>query len=127
MIRFAGTLIDYALGRGYLVGLALAYSDRVAVHRPAPGRGQLCVLLDALADADGNPSRRIDETLGHVEPASVRSAIVVAVSLDSAWRPGGPGQPVPFGCRRLLVVNPRNVGEVFEDDPLSVAEGSPCP
>jgi uncharacterized protein (DUF58 family) len=119
MIRFAGTLIDNALGRGYLVGLATAYSSGVAFHRPAPGRGQLCTLLDALADVDANSTRRIDETIAHVEPATVRSAIVVAVSLADDWRPGGPGKAVPFGCRRLLVVSPRNLDDMFQDDPLA--------
>jgi uncharacterized protein (DUF58 family) len=127
MIRFAGTLIDHALSRGYLVGLALAHSRGVVLRRPAPGRGQLCSLLDALADVDANAARPLEETLACIDPMMVRSAIVVAVSLEEGWRPGAAGKPPPFGCRRLLVVNGRNIGEVFDDDPLACREGAPCP
>jgi uncharacterized protein (DUF58 family) len=123
MIRFAGTLIDHALSHGYLVGLVLGRSDRVEFHPPAPGRGQLCTLLDALADVEERVPYRVEETLARVEPASARSAIVVVVSLDPDWQPGGAGKTVPFACRRLVVVGPRHLQEVYEDDPL--AAGTP--
>ena len=119
MLRFAGTLIDHALSRGYLVGLAIARRGGVVCRRPAPGRGQLRNLLDELAEVDDNTTHRLDETLGHVEAVSVRSAIVVAVSLEADWRPGGAGKAPPFGCRRLIVVDPRNIDDVFDDDPLA--------
>ena len=49
---------------------------------------------------------------------------MVAVSLDADWRPGGAGKPPPFGCRRLLVVHPRNIDDVFEDDPLAARQAA---
>jgi uncharacterized protein (DUF58 family) len=124
-IRLAGTLIDYALSRGYLVGLAVAYSTGAAFHRPAPGRGQLAVLLDALADVDANSTRPIDHALDAVELAAARNAIVVAVSGSDDWRPGGPGKAIPFPCRRFLIVSPKNLDDVYEDDPLAVAPEIP--
>jgi hypothetical protein len=69
----------------------------------------------------------MDEVLARVEPAAVRSAIVVAVSLEDEWRPLGAGKTVPFACRRFVVVAPGNVDDFFEDDPLAASGGPPCP
>jgi uncharacterized protein (DUF58 family) len=126
MIRFAGTVIDHALSRGYLVGLALARPGGVEYHRPAPGRGQLRALLDALADVEEKVDRPLRETLARVEPGAVRSAVVMVAAMDHARAPGGGGNMrVPFGCRRLVVVNGRNLDEYFEDDPLAAkSEGN---
>ena len=146
MIRFAGTLIDHALSRGYLVGLALGRPGGAEYHRPAPGRGQLRTLLDALADVEEKVQRPLEETLARVEPAAVRGAVVVVVSPNAAREtgdsgkpaaagpdregrppvgspPAGPGTPVPFGCRRLLAVSGDNLDEFFEDEPLAAKSG----
>jgi uncharacterized protein (DUF58 family) len=119
LIRFAGTLIDHALSRGYLVGLALGRKDGATFHRPAPGRGQLCALLDALADVEERVEATLEAALACIGAPAARSAIVVVVTPDPDWQPGGAGKKaIPFGCRRLLVVHPRNLDEFFEDDPL---------
>jgi uncharacterized protein (DUF58 family) len=120
LIRFAGTFVDHALSRGYLVGLALGRAGGATLLRPAPGRGQLCALLDALADVEERIETTLEEALARIDPASARSAIVVVVTPDPDWQPGGAGRKaIPFGCRRLLVVHPRNLDEFFEDDPLA--------
>ena len=85
------------------------------------------MLLDALADVDANATRPIDHALAAVELPAARNAIVVAVSGSDDWRPGGPGKTIPFPCRRFVIVSPKNLDDVYEDDPLAVAEGSPCP
>jgi uncharacterized protein (DUF58 family) len=130
MIRFAGTLIDYALARGYLVGAALARSKGVEYHRPAPGRGQLRTLLDALADIEDAVERPLDEALARVEPGVARGSVVAVLSADSAREPGGSARTAaPFDCRRFILVHNRNLEDFFEDDPLAEpasAGGAAC-
>ena len=47
ILRFAATLIDHAMVRGFRVGMAVAYRDRIAVLPPDEGRGQRRCLVPA--------------------------------------------------------------------------------
>lgn len=125
-IRFAGTLIDHAIARGYQVGLAMAHADRVTVRRPAPGRGQLRLLMDDLADAGADSPRRLADVLARIDPRAIRSAIVAVVSPDPAGAAEA-AAALPGRCRHLAVLTPADLAGVFVDDPLAAAEEAPCP
>jgi uncharacterized protein (DUF58 family) len=125
-LRFAATLIDLALHRGYQVGLALAYRDKVAVHPPAAGRGHRTALLDALADVDDNRARRIDETIQHLRRGLLRQAQVIVVT-SSGGLDAGSSAAVGASCRHLTVLGEDQLDRVFQDDPLCAAEDLPCP
>jgi len=121
LLRFAGTLIDHALSRGYLVGLALAYSDRARVLAPAEGRGQRSALLDALADADENTKIPLEDLLGRLARGQMRMAQVVLVAPDSQRLASAPLGGVRAECRSVTVITDKRLPEVFEDNPLAVA------
>ena len=121
LLRFAGTLIDHALARGYLVGLAVAYSDQVKALVPAEGRGQRSALLDALADADENTKIPLEDLLSHLARAQMRTAQVVLVAPDSQRLTSSPLGAVRAECRSLTVIAEDRLPEVFEDNPLAVA------
>jgi len=121
-IRFAATLIDYAFRRGYKVGLALAYQDREAVWRPAPGLGQRTKLLDALADVDINTTRSLQAVLrAAICNGPINEAQVVIVSREAP--PLRPMDLAPFhAARSLTVVCESRLNDFFEDDPVVLKE-----
>jgi len=122
MFRAAATIIDHAFSRGYKVGLAMAYQDRLAVHEPAPGLGQRCKLLDALAEFTGNTGRELQETLGAVQHRSLRDAQVIVIARDQSQLSRMALGPMRLACRNLLVVQEGQLGSIFEDDPLAEKE-----
>jgi uncharacterized protein (DUF58 family) len=121
-LRFAATLADHALIKGYLVGLALARSDGPRVLRPAAGRGQRRAVLDALADADAGGGIPLATTLGAVGRGHVRRAEVVIVTPDAAKAPGLSG--VRAACRHLTVIDAARMSQVFQDPPAAPGEAT---
>jgi len=119
MLRFAATLIDHALSRGYLVALALAYGDGARTLAPAEGRGQRSALLDALADVDANTRTRLDETIGSLPRDQLRQGQVVVVAPSAKGLATAPLGALRAACRSVTVVTDRELPLVFEDDPLA--------
>ncbi|MDY6913731.1 MAG: DUF58 domain-containing protein [Planctomycetota bacterium] len=128
MLRFAATLIDYALARGHQVGIALAYRDKVVQHAPAQGRGQRCTLLDALADVDANTTRPLEQTLQAIRRGILRQAEVVLITADTRIDGKDALRPLRAACRHLTVIHEDDLPLVFDDDPLSrqEQEKTPC-
>jgi uncharacterized protein (DUF58 family) len=125
-LRFAATLIDFAFHRGYQVGLALAYRDRVAAMAPASGLGRRTALLDALADVDDNGSRSLDETLNHVERGMLSAAQVVVVTCGSGPLGAARAGALARASGHLTVLDEGELDRVFRDDPLAAAEAGRC-
>ena len=115
MLRFSATLVDHAFARGYQVGVALAYSDRVAAHAPAAGRGHRRTVLDALADVDTNVDHPIRQVLAAVSPGRLRQAMVVLITPDARRVDAGVAGQVRRACRHLTVITERELPHVFED------------
>jgi uncharacterized protein (DUF58 family) len=116
LIRFAGTLIDYAVNRGYQVGLALAYSGGVKILRPAAGRGQHRLLLDALADIDVNTVHRFEHTLGRLNEFSLRDAVVVLAAERRERVLRLPLTGLRAHCQHLAALSGDRLSRTFEDN-----------
>lgn len=120
MIRFTGTLIEHALSRGYQVGLALAWGGRCHVYPAAAGRGQMHLLLTALADIDDATSLPMVRTVAALRRQSLDESqvvLVAAAGIDRAVL-----RTLRSGCREATVVTGDRLGDVFEDDPLAAAQ-----
>lgn len=126
MIRFTATLIDHALGRDYQVGLALAYADRVKVYRPAAGRGQQCMLLDALSDIDANTRHPLRRTLEQLDAGGLGSALIVIISPSASRLSKLPVETLRGRCRHMTAIAGDRLEHVFDDDPLAAQEDDSC-
>jgi len=122
LLRFAGTLVEHALGRGYLVGLAMAYGDEPRVLFPSEGRAQRSALLDALADADDNTKVDLDRLLRRFTRGQMRTAQVVLVAPGSSRLKSAPLGAIRSQCRSVTVITETQLPEVFEDNPLAVSQ-----
>jgi hypothetical protein len=124
LLRFAATLIDHAMQRGYRVGLALARDGDVRVLSPSEGRGQRSDLLDELALADDNRHTPLAETLARVPRAQLAKAEAVvcgpAKSLEQA-----PLRALAARCRHLHVLSAAELPRIFQDNPLEQAPADP--
>ncbi len=119
-IRFAGTLIEHALSRGYQVGLALALRGRARAYPARAGRGQMHLLLTALAEVDDATAIPLEMTLAAVRRLRLSEAQVVVVG---AWGVQATVlRPLRVACQDLSVVTGERLAEVFEDDVLAAAQ-----
>ncbi|MCJ7544066.1 MAG: DUF58 domain-containing protein [Phycisphaerae bacterium] len=120
MIRFTGTLIEHALSRGYQAGLALAQGGRARAYPAAAGRGQLHLLLTALADIDDTTTLPLAATVAVLRRSTLIEAQVVLVA--AAGGEAGVLRPLWEVCRNLSVVTTGRLPAVFQDDPLAAAQ-----
>ena len=121
-IRFASTLIDHAFAKGYKVGLAMAGPGGAVVHEPAPGLGQRCLLLDALARIDAGPAEHFAETVGRLQRHRLREAQVAIIAADKPALEACPLRALQGACRGLKTFCADQLQAVFEDDPLAGQE-----
>ncbi|MBS3821412.1 MAG: DUF58 domain-containing protein [Bacteroidetes bacterium] len=121
-LQFAATLIEHALHRGYLVGLAMAGNDVPLVFTPATGRGSRCDMLDALADVNGSTQVDLDTVIEALPPRTLQNAQTLVV----AERPGDISircmENLVRASRSLRVVGPNALDEIFEPNPLTSGE-----
>ncbi len=126
MLRFAATLIEHALVRGYKVGLLLAYAAGRAVHHPSAGRAHRNKLLDALADVDVNREHSLADVLAGESPGQFSQSQVIMILPDAARINSGVRTAVRAACRHLTVIDEKNIDRVFEDDALSESQEAPA-
>jgi len=126
LLRFAATLIDYALARGYRVGLALADDAGPRILRPAEGRRQRSDLLDALAAADENLRTPLGDTLRRLPRGWLAKSelIVCGKGRHLAAAPLGALRGV---ARNIQLITQEDLPRVFKDDPLAALEGEDAP
>ncbi len=91
-LRFAATLIDHALARGFEVSLAQAGPRGPEIYPPGGGIGQLRALLDALALADFTGPESWRRLLGASQRRQLRGTHCIALPGPVA---GGPTRPRP--------------------------------
>jgi uncharacterized protein (DUF58 family) len=120
LIRFAGTLIEHALARGYQVGLALASRGGACAHPAAAGRGQMHLLLTALADVDDTTALPLGATVATLRRSDLAEAQVIVVA-DSPVETAAL-RPLRAACRNVSVVTADRLAAVFEDDPLAAGQ-----
>ncbi|MCD4824149.1 MAG: DUF58 domain-containing protein [Phycisphaerae bacterium] len=117
MLRFAATLIEQALRRGYQVALALAGEDKAQVVLPGTSVGVRVDLLDCLADVQ-EPGVDFQMILKVVDASDIRSAQVILVSdrfeeIDSPQL-----KELARTARHMEVLNPEQLDAVFQENPL---------
>jgi len=116
LLRFAGTLIDHALARGYVVGLAIASGGKAQVLRPAEGRSQRSALLDTLAEVDESTWIPLSDVLAALRREQLRNAQVILIAPDSPWLHAAPIAALRAEARSLTVITDKHLDEVFEDN-----------
>jgi uncharacterized protein (DUF58 family) len=123
LLRFAATVIDHALSRGYRVGLLICVGGRARAISPSEGRAQRSDLLDALAEANDNLSVDLRALLGGLARGRLKQAQVLLVAPHSRELQAAPLGGVRAEARSLTVVTERDLPELFDDDPLAGSEG----
>lgn len=122
LLRFAATLIDHALSRGFMVGMAVACSDGARILHPAEGRGQRSSLLDALADVDENIDTPLTDVLAGLHRGQFSRGQVVVIAPDSPRLAGASLAAIRAEGKSLTIITERELPEIFQDNPLAVAE-----
>lgn len=126
LLRFAATLIDEALGRGYQAGLALGTASGPRVLLPAAGVAARIHLLDALADvsdADNIPLRTVVEA---IPLSAVRNAQTILLTEAKESLPPMVQANLAQSARHLEIVSPAELEFLFEDHPLIHPREAPC-
>jgi len=115
LLRFAATLVDTAVSRSFLVGMALALPTGVSIHAPSNQRDQRRKLLDTLADIGGNIRYRLELTLRELDCHALEDSQVVVISANSSvMAPAGAGR-FSQSCRSIVFVHPGNCDQFFYD------------
>ena len=116
-LRFGATLIDQALKRGYVVGLAIETEKQVELVAPANGIATRTHLLDLLAEYVP-PSENSDKRFiqNHIPTGYLSSSHVVFVTANSNSDSPGKLAGLEKFAGRSTLINPSNIDEYFEDD-----------
>jgi uncharacterized protein (DUF58 family) len=125
LIRFAATLIDHGFHREYRVGLATAASGAIISIPAGAGMGHRRELLDALAGIDVNRTRTMRQVVAAMPRRLLRYAQVVAISPRSETANDLAG--LRAACRKLRLVTPDELDELYLDYTPSSAAGAPQP
>jgi uncharacterized protein (DUF58 family) len=112
-LRFATTLLDYALSRGYQAGLTVGATNGPVIIEPSRGIGQLRSLLDAiaLAETTGTGSwSRVLEALSSRQLAGAQCILLTA----------GPGRGAAAGAlaaasQQVQTIDAAALCDVFAD------------
>jgi uncharacterized protein (DUF58 family) len=120
LLQFAATVVDYAIGRDYFVGLAVADGRTVRVLPPAMGVEARCALLDCLAllPLDGEDYAPLPTVIEHIAPPLVRNAQTMVISADPARLNAHGVDELASHSRTLHVYTPEEIGKIFQPNPL---------
>jgi hypothetical protein len=127
MLRFAATMIDQALVRGFQVGMALAGPDGPSVFPPAMGIGARTSLLDALADVSDADAEMIHQVVEAIPASAIHNAQTFLLTEDR--KSITPATLVSLGqsARHLEVIGASDLDGIFEDNPLVQPREQTCP
>ncbi len=122
LLRFAATLIDNTLGRGYQVGMALADEKGPCIISPSAGVGARCELLDILANVR-DPRIGLETIIPAIPPRDLRDAQTILVCPD----PGKMNQlqlaRLASRCKNFTALGHKELGSIFVDNPHVAREG----
>ena len=122
LLRFAATIIDHAMARGYQVGMALGSGGEMKYLAPKNGVGIRCDLLDALSDVRNPITLTIDQLISQVPLASIRNAQVMLISPTLEQIDSNLLTQLTGACRHLRILGANKLDAVFEDNPLAREE-----
>ncbi len=122
LLRFAATVIDHAMGRGYQVGMALAGTDEMKFLAPKSGVGTRCDLLDALADVRDPITITIEQLILRLPLVSLRNAQVLLISSTREQIDPNQLMQLASASRHLRILGANELDAVFEDNPLAWRE-----
>jgi len=127
MLRFAATLIDQALVRGFQVGMALAGEDGPRVIPPAMGIGARTELLDALADVSNAGQIPIHRVVEAIPVSAVHNAQTFLLTEERKSISPAVLASLGRSARHMEVVGAMDLDGMFEDNPLVQPQETPCP
>ena len=120
LLRFAATIIDSALGRGYQVGLGMQRGDSVKIISPGLGVGKRIDLLDALAEVENTDATVFDEVLAAIPTKCIVNAHTLIVSNHPERVSADRLTELRVRSRCIDVLGPKKLHQVFEDHPSVV-------
>ncbi len=127
LLRFAATLIDEALLRGFQVGMALATTAGVKVFPPAMGIGARTDLLDALADVSNKQKIPMRDVVDAIPASAVHKAQTFLLTEDrKSIHPETLAQ-LGRSARHLELIGAGDLEHLFEDNPLVHTREDSCP
>lgn len=127
LLRFAATLIDQALVRGFQVGMALAGAEGPRVIPPSMGIGVRTDLLDALADVSGGKPVPIQSVVDAIPAGAVHKSQTFFLTEDRKSITPATLAGLGRSARHLEIIAAADLDGVFEDNPLVHSREASCP
>ena len=124
LLRFAATIIDSALGRGYQVGLGMQQGPNVKIISPGMGVGRRIDLLDALAEVENTNTATFNEVLAQIPAKYLVNAHTLLVSNHPETVSADRLVELGLRSRHMELLGPEKLRQVFEDHPSVVEEVS---
>jgi len=124
LLRFAATIIDSALGRGYQVGLGMQCGDGIKIISPGMGVGKRIDLLDALAEVDDADTTAFNEVLAKIPAKCLVNAHAMLVSNHPKKVSADRMTELRVRSRCMELLGPEKLRQIFEDHPSVAGEVS---
>ena len=121
LLRFAATLLDYALGRGYKVGLALADNSGPLYKSPDSGIGARFDLLDILANVH-DPQTDIEQIIASFPRRELRDAQTILICPDPTEIDPLILAQLAGRCRHFMALGKKELDLIFVDNPHAAME-----
>ena len=127
MLRFAATLIEHALSRGFSVALAIGTTDGALVLPPGGGLGARRRLLDALGELADPINVGINNVIAEIPATTIANTQILLVTPRPERLGTEAVAPLARNGRHLEVIGPRELDSVFADSPLLARAGADRP
>jgi uncharacterized protein (DUF58 family) len=122
-LRFAATLIDHALTRGYQVGLALPGPDGAQVFAPHTSVQSRRAMLDGLADADPADAVDLDALIDEIDPPLLAGAQAWVLTARAHALSAHSHRHVSRLARHMGLLRVDQLDTVFRDHPFGPLQG----
>ena len=113
LLRFAATIIESALSRGYQVGLGMQQGDSVKIIPPGMGVGKRIDLLDALAEVENTNIASFNEVLAQVPAKCLVNAHTLLVSNNPEKVSAGRLAELTARSRHMELLGPEKLNQIF--------------
>jgi uncharacterized protein (DUF58 family) len=115
MLRFAATLMDHSLARGYQVGMALSGKTEPVIIAPGTSVGVRSSLLDTLADVSDPLGCDTEEVIASIPRQLLHSSQTLLITPHPTSLAPQRLTKLAEASRHLMVLGPEQLDELFED------------